>query len=178
MLGVTLHRNISQNLFFILMGSLVDFMECCNVFIKQKCNVSPYNFCKVLPYNLCKVSPYIPKLGSLFSILLNNFINLTFTFLKLCIMFRLDDARMILSVSPHVSSSWAIVTLLKSLYSLIPSNVVITNPHTEIRELQLFRTCWIPVILVIWTNLLDLTDMVNLMNLEILLTWIDFDGSE
>ena len=107
MLGVTLHRNISQNLFFILIGSLVDFMECCNVFIKQKCNVSPYNFCKVLPYNLCKVlpynlckvlpynlckaSPYIPKLGSLFSILLNNFINLTFTFLKLCIMFRLDD---------------------------------------------------------------------------------------
>ena len=157
MLGVTLHRNISQNLFFILIGSLVDFMECCNVFIKQKCNVSPNNFCKVLPYNLCKVlpynlckvspynlckvSPYIPKLGSLFSILLNNFINLTFTFLKLCIMFRLDDARMILSVSPHVSSSWAIVTLLKSLYPLSPSNVVITNPHTEIRELQLFRTC-------------------------------------
>ena len=33
------------------------------------------------------------------------------------------------------------------------------------------------MILVIWTNLLDLTDMVNLMNLEILLTWIDFDGS-
>ena len=69
------------------MGSLVDFMDCCNVFIKQKCNVSPHNFCKilpnnlckVLPYNLCKVSPYIPKLGSLFSILLNN-LDLTFTF--------------------------------------------------------------------------------------------------
>ena len=135
------------------------------------CKVLPYNLCKVSPYNLCKVSPYIPKLGSLFSILLNYLINLTFTFLfELCIMFRLDDARMILSVSPHVSSSWAIVTLLKSLYSLSPSNVVITNPHTEIRELQLFRT---PVILVIWTNLLDLTDMVNLMNLEILLTWTD-----
>ena len=138
------------------MGSLVDFMDCCNVFIKQKCNVSPYNFCKVLPYNLCKVSPYnlckvspynlckvspyIPKLGSLFSIVLNYLINLTFTFLfELCIMFRLDDARMILSVSPHVSSSWAIVTLLKSLYSLSPSNVVITNPHTEIRELHVVQ---------------------------------------
>ena len=29
---------MTQNLFVILLGSLVDFMKCCNLFIKGKCN--------------------------------------------------------------------------------------------------------------------------------------------
>ena len=66
-------------------------------------------------------------------------------------------------LSHLVPSSWAIVTLLKSLYSLSPPNAVITYSHTE-QELQLFRTCWIPVIPVIWMNLVDMVDMVDIVS--------------
>ena len=52
-------------------------------------------------------------------------------------MFGLDDATMVLSVSPHVSSSWAIVTLLKSLYSLSPSNALLVKAHQR----RPFRIC-------------------------------------
>ena len=148
MLGVTLHRNISQNLFFILIAVIYssnkNVMFHLTIFVRSYltiCVRSYLTICVRSHLTICVRSHLTYLNWGPFS-QFYSIINLTFTFLfELCIMFRLDDARMILSVSPHVSSSWAIVTLLKSLYSLSPSNVVITNPHTEIRELQLFRTC-------------------------------------
>ena len=113
-----------------------------HVFIKQKCNVTPYNFCKVTPYNFCKVSPYNYCKVSPYNLckvspyilckvkcrvhLLHFFhclFNMTFTF---CLTGWCEDDLVCLTC---VSSSWAIVTSPKSLYTLSPPNVVIIFRH-------------------------------------------------
>ena len=44
------------------------------------------------------------------------------------------------------------------------------------QKLQLFRTCWIPVIRVIWMNLVDMVDLVDLANLVMLVILVSDIG--